>query len=224
LLGSVSWLTHAPDWEPAIAVITTLAAFIALDIVAQRAVVRDEQRIVADRELFAKFRGMLPNEPTMRFFREHDYGGEFETDRHNPLHEFAHFCDTPDCHFLTPKLEEERVKVQEAVNAFRTACINRIFPGNHSGWCGVPAIGFIPVQVPLPTIDSKRRKTLSKGSRLSCTGSTSASLGLDEGCSMSPEPETPNQAMQPTAGRSAVSLYFMKTHPPHATLALASVG
>ncbi len=32
----------------------------------------------------------------------------------------------------------------------------------------------------------------------------------------------PNQAMQPTAGRCTASLYFMKTRPLQATLALAS--
>jgi hypothetical protein len=35
---------------------------------------------------------------------------------------------------------------------------------------------------------------------------------------------TPNQAIQPTAGRRTASLSFMKTRPLQATLALASGG
>jgi len=31
LLGSVAWLTHSPDWEPAVAFFTTLIAFLVLD-------------------------------------------------------------------------------------------------------------------------------------------------------------------------------------------------
>jgi len=36
--------------------------------------------------------------------------------------------------------------------------------------------------------------------------------------------KTPNHAMQPTAGRSDASLYFMKTRPLQATRVLASGG
>lgn len=138
LLGCVAWFTHAPDWEPAIGVVTTFAAFIALDVVAQRAAARDEHRVLADRELFNRFRAILPHDPTMRFFREHDYGGEFERGRHDSLYKFTDFCKTPDCNFITPKLEAERIKLQQTVDAFRAACVNRIFPGNQSGWCSVP--------------------------------------------------------------------------------------
>ena len=81
---------------------------------------------------------MLPNDPTMRFLRGHDYGAEFEIFLHDPLREFRDFCRQPDSRFLTPKLERTRTELQRAIQSFLEAGSNTIFPGGRHGWFGIP--------------------------------------------------------------------------------------
>jgi len=86
LLASVAWWGKQGGWESVITSLGLLAAFIYQDVnVGDKAPTHDEQ-------LYRKFLADFPsNGSSARFFKEHDIGVRFRSDR---LNEFDRFMDT----------------------------------------------------------------------------------------------------------------------------------
>lgn len=84
--------------------------------------------IELDRKLFLEIRDILPSSGSISFVRAHDYGGTFDTERHEDFDEFLYFCERPECEFLDADLEGLRVRLEDEIKQFITAIAKHTFP------------------------------------------------------------------------------------------------
>jgi hypothetical protein len=92
-----------------------------------RDILRANQYLRLDRELFQKIRDMLPSDRTIKFVREQDYGGPFLRKAHDNLRKFRDFSQLPECEFMDPELETVRTHLEESVNQFLDVIANHAF-------------------------------------------------------------------------------------------------
>lgn len=105
LMLSLAWLCRVPDWEPAIAFVTTFFAFISLD-----AWQTLQTRLSThDQTLISKFRELLPpDSSTLAFLRDHDLAATFHYKIADPLFTLHDCWRTTDYQFDNKSLEKLR--------------------------------------------------------------------------------------------------------------------
>ncbi len=86
-----------------------------------------------DRKLFVQIREILTSNGAILFLRQHDYGGSFDLERHDELHDFYYFCQVPEVEFLDADMEGLRSRLENDVRNFRHAIGEHTFPMNGQG-------------------------------------------------------------------------------------------
>ena len=106
------YFSGSPEYEPAIAFIVAFGAIFAKDPIKEKFTGSGGESKQHDKNLFAEFQKALPAEPTIRLFKEHDFGNSFHQDAISPLHGFISTWDTVEKEFLDKKLEKKtRIQV-----------------------------------------------------------------------------------------------------------------
>jgi len=96
-----------PEFEPAIAFIIALGAIFTKDPIKEKlGFTKKTNR--HDQELFEEFLKVLPNEPTLRFLKEHDFGNSFNRKYIEPLYDFIETWDSVEKEFINVKLEKKK--------------------------------------------------------------------------------------------------------------------
>src|SRR6266508_4506863 len=114
LLAAVAWLVSSPGWEPAVAVLGSLAVLVGLEY--QEFSRRNSDSV--DRKLFEQFLGLLPSDGVIAFVSTFDFGGIFFHDRLENLRTFRATWDNPEHEFLDRTLESKRKEFYQAVDEF----------------------------------------------------------------------------------------------------------
>ncbi len=114
LLAAVAWLVSSPGWEPAVAVLGSLAVLVGLEY--QEFSRRNSDSV--DRKLFKQFLGLLPSDGVIAFVSTFDFGGIFFHDRLENLRTFRATWDNPEHEFLDRTLESKRKEFYQAVDEF----------------------------------------------------------------------------------------------------------
>ncbi len=96
--------------------ITTIVAILAL--IGGRYWGIHDRHIKHDKEIFEKILNVLPGNRTIRFVKEHDFGGSFEIEKLDDFHDFFALNDLPDCIFVYNDLEKLRKKLVQDCNNF----------------------------------------------------------------------------------------------------------
>ena len=101
------YFAGVPEFEPAIAFILTLGAIFTKDpIKAKLGLGKKTNR--HDQGLFKEFLKVLPNDPTLRFLKEHDFGNSFNRKYVEPLYDFAETWNSVEKEFINMKLEKKK--------------------------------------------------------------------------------------------------------------------
>jgi hypothetical protein len=112
LVGTEAWFLKGyfagqPDFEPAIAFIAALGVLLAKEPLKAHFRSSGGARL-HDQHLFQAFLKTFPTEPTIRFLKDHDYGGAFDKQAIAPLNEFVNTWDSVENEFLDPEVEKQR--------------------------------------------------------------------------------------------------------------------
>jgi hypothetical protein len=81
-------------------------------------VVASPDHIPVDRVVFQRFRDQYPWEPTFRWLKQQDFGGEFDNSFRDPLYALAQTADDPGDEFLDADLEGARGELVCSVQTF----------------------------------------------------------------------------------------------------------
>lgn len=129
LLGSVAWLTKAPDWEPFVTFIGLLTAFLKFEV-------SDFRRVSdSDKELFRKFiEDFPPDGVSVRFLHEHDIGNSFESSQLNEMEKFLYYWHDAAHEFHDKETEWLRAKLYNTLNLFKNKLDLNVCGTHRAGW------------------------------------------------------------------------------------------
>jgi hypothetical protein len=116
-----------PEYEPAIAFIVAFGAIFAKDPIKEKFTGSSESK-QHDKNLFAEFQKALPAEPTIRLFKEQDFGNSFNQDAISPLYGFISTWDTVEKEFLDKKLEKKKKELYAEANKLAMEVSGRTVP------------------------------------------------------------------------------------------------
>lgn len=111
LVGAEAWFlagyySGSPDYEPALAFLAALGFILARDSIRAK-FAKPGNGQAHDKELFNSLLAALPPNQTSRFFREHDFGGSFQSADVKPLYRFADTWESVENEFLDQELERK---------------------------------------------------------------------------------------------------------------------
>ncbi len=132
LILSEAWFLNGyfsgnPEYEPAIAFLVAFGAIFAKDPLKEKFIGSSETK-QHDINLFAEFQKALPSEPTIRLFKEHDFGNSFHQDAITPLYGFISTWDTVEKEFLDKKLEKKKKELFAEANKLAYEVSGRTVP------------------------------------------------------------------------------------------------
>lgn len=110
LAGAEAWFLKGyfagqPDFEPAIAFVTALGVLLAKEPLKAHFKSTGGARS-HDQQLFHAFLNALPTEPTIRFLKDHDFGGSFDKQAIKPLNDFVYTWESVEKEFLDAEVEK----------------------------------------------------------------------------------------------------------------------
>jgi hypothetical protein len=121
-----------PEYEPAIAFLVTFGAIFAKDPIKEKFTGSGESK-QHDKNIFAEFQKALPAEPTIRLFKEHDFGNSFHQDSISPLTGFISTWDIVEKEFLDKKLEKKKKELYAEANKLAMEISGRTVPVGRVG-------------------------------------------------------------------------------------------
>ena len=80
-----------------------------------------------DRGLFSKIKERLPFDSLMIHFRDHDYGGSFDSQYHDSLLEFIRWSEDPSIEFLDERMQGAFRSLLSSLHEFRRFWGNRLW-------------------------------------------------------------------------------------------------
>ena len=112
LVGTEAWFLKGyfagqPDFEPALAFVVALGVLLAKEPLKARFKSTESARS-HDQKLFQAFLNALPAEPTIRFLKDHDFGGSFDKKAIKPLNDFVYTWESVEKEFLDTKVEKQK--------------------------------------------------------------------------------------------------------------------
>ncbi len=133
LVGTEAWFLKGffadqPDFEPALAFLTALGVVLAKDPIRARLAAPEKTASLHDKELFGAFTALLPPNQTVRFFKEHDFGGSFSKSDVAPLYSFVETWDSVDKEFLDEELEKKRKVIYSLASELSSEIVGRTVP------------------------------------------------------------------------------------------------
>lgn len=81
-----------------------------------------------DQALFHEFQQILPAEPTLRLFKEHDFGNSFRKQAIGPLYDFVATWDTVEKEFLNKEVESKKKSLYSAAEDLAMEFARRTVP------------------------------------------------------------------------------------------------
>lgn len=116
-----------PEFEPGIGLILAIGAVFAKDPIKAKFGIGSTAR-KHDHALFEEFMSVFPTEPTVRFFREHDFGGSFHRECVAPLTNLVATWDTVEKEFMDKKLESKKKLLYAAAKELALEIARRTVP------------------------------------------------------------------------------------------------
>ena len=112
LVGTEAWFLKGffagqPDFEPALAFVAALGVLLAKEPLKARFKSTGGARS-HDQQLFQSFLNALPTEPTIRFLKDHDFGGSFDKQSIKPLNDFVYTWESVEKEFLDTEVEKQK--------------------------------------------------------------------------------------------------------------------
>ena len=118
------YFSGSPEFEPAIGLILTLGAVFTKEPIKEKFGL-GSKRIKHDKELYEQFIKDLPEEPTIRFLREHDFGDSFRRLYAEPLYKFVATWDSVEKEFIDKKIEKKKKSLYDVAKEFSSELANK---------------------------------------------------------------------------------------------------
>ena len=116
-----------PEYEPAIVFIAALGVLLSKDPIKRKFGIDNNSRS-HDQSVFQKFSEIFPAEPTLRFLKEHDFGGSFRRANIKSLNDFVETWDSIENEFLNKKLEKKKKELYSKAEKLATEIARRTVP------------------------------------------------------------------------------------------------
>lgn len=141
LVATEAWFLQGyfagkPEFEPAIAFIVAVGVLLGKEPI-RSALSRSTQATQHDKDLFAEFLAVLPDEPTIRLLKAQNFGDAVRKKSIDPLFDFAHVWDSVEKEFLDGELEREKKALLAAADQLTQEIAGRTVPVRMEGFISV---------------------------------------------------------------------------------------
>lgn len=92
-----------------------------------------DRRISHDTKILEDMLNIIPSNQSIRFIREHDFGGSFNIDELDDFLKFIEFSKRPEFHFLNRKIEKLRIHLVKNTQELISFSATNIFPRSNAG-------------------------------------------------------------------------------------------